>query len=180
MVENESSKSTMSLASLETSVPVMPIATPTSAFFMAGASFMPSPVTATTLPWALSAFTTRILITGVERAMTRIFFIISENSSSERSSTSLASTAMWSSSKMPSWVAIALAVIMLSPVSIFISMPAWRQRSTAANTSERRGSEMTTKPSNIMPLSTSARSLSKSYPRSKVRWASAITLPACA
>ena len=124
MVENESSSSTMSLAALLTSVPVMPIATPTSAFFIAGASFMPSPVTATTLPWALSAFTTRIFITGVERAMTLIRFICSANSSSGRFSMSFASTAMWSPSSMPSCEAIALAVIMLSPVSIFMSMPA--------------------------------------------------------
>jgi len=31
-------------------VPDIPIANPTSAFFKAGASFVPSPVTATTLP----------------------------------------------------------------------------------------------------------------------------------
>ena len=36
-------------ASLATSVPAIPIANPTSAFFSAGASLVPSPVTATTL-----------------------------------------------------------------------------------------------------------------------------------
>jgi hypothetical protein len=38
----------MSAAYFATSVPVIPIAKPTSAFFKAGASFVPSPVTATT------------------------------------------------------------------------------------------------------------------------------------
>ncbi len=43
-----SSKSMISHASLATYVPAIPIANPTSAFFRAGASFVPSPVTATT------------------------------------------------------------------------------------------------------------------------------------
>src|SRR5215207_7361378 len=47
MVAKLSSVSTMSAASLETSVPVTPIATPMSAFLSAGASFTPSPVMAT-------------------------------------------------------------------------------------------------------------------------------------
>ena len=48
MVANESSSRTILLASLATSVPAMPIARPTSAFFSAGASLVPSPVMATT------------------------------------------------------------------------------------------------------------------------------------
>ena len=40
----------MSAASLDTSVPAMPMATPMSAFFNAGESLTPSPVTATMLP----------------------------------------------------------------------------------------------------------------------------------
>ena len=47
MVAKLSSVSTMSAASLETSVPVIPIATPMSAVFKRGASFTPSPVIAT-------------------------------------------------------------------------------------------------------------------------------------
>ena len=50
-----SSASTMSLASFATSVPVIPIAIPKSAFFSAGASFTPSPVIATMCPFACSA-----------------------------------------------------------------------------------------------------------------------------
>ncbi len=45
-----SSSKIMSAASLATSDPASPIANPTSAFFKAGASFDPSPVTATTFP----------------------------------------------------------------------------------------------------------------------------------
>ena len=93
MVEKESSSSTMSLASFETSVPEMPIAMPTSALLIAGASLMPSPVTATTLPRAFSVLTTRIFIDGVLRAMTRIAGSRSASSPSERDSSSRASTA---------------------------------------------------------------------------------------
>lgn len=45
-----SSSRIMSAACLETSEPAMPMATPMSAFFRAGESFTPSPVTATIAP----------------------------------------------------------------------------------------------------------------------------------
>ena len=45
-----SSRRMIDAASLATSVPVIPIAKPTSAFFRAGASFVPSPVNATMQP----------------------------------------------------------------------------------------------------------------------------------
>ena len=45
-----SSVRVIAAASLVTSVPVMPIAMPMSAFFSAGASLTPSPVIATTCP----------------------------------------------------------------------------------------------------------------------------------
>ena len=48
-----SSVSVISAASCATSVPAMPIATPMSAFFSAGASFTPSPVIATAWPRSL-------------------------------------------------------------------------------------------------------------------------------
>ena len=63
-----SSASTMSAASLETSVPVMPIATPMSAVFSAGASLTPSPVIATIAPSRCNAFTIRSLCSGLTRA----------------------------------------------------------------------------------------------------------------
>lgn len=50
MVWKSSSTRIMSAASLQTSVPVWPIATPMSAAFRATASFTPSPVMATTAP----------------------------------------------------------------------------------------------------------------------------------
>jgi len=66
-------------ASLATSVPAIPIAKPTSAFFKAGASLVPSPVTATTLLSYFSPVTKRYLSSGVERANTFRYLAISEN-----------------------------------------------------------------------------------------------------
>ena len=60
MLAKLSSSSTMSAASLATSVPVSPIAIPMCALFSAGASLTPSPVTATTCPLRLSASTIRL------------------------------------------------------------------------------------------------------------------------
>jgi len=51
-------------ASLETSVPVIPIATPISACLRAGASLTPSPVMATISPFSCQALTIRILCSG--------------------------------------------------------------------------------------------------------------------
>lgn len=59
---------TMSEASFETSVPVIPIPTPMSAVFKAGASLTPSPVMATTLPWFCHALTILTLCSGATRA----------------------------------------------------------------------------------------------------------------
>ena len=163
MVEKESFKSTISLASLETSVPEMPMAMPTSAFLRAGASLMPSPVTATTLPSDLSCLTTRIFKSGVLLAMTRTVGRTFANSSSDRLSRYEASTALPPSPKSSSSSAIAVAVTMLSPVSILTSMPAVLQARTASYTSARRGSAMPTNPSKDMPLSASALSLGSSF-----------------
>src|SRR3569833_4606909 len=65
-----SSKRTISQASLATSVPVIPIANPTSAFLRAGASLIPSPVTATTSPHSLSPVTSKYLSSGLDLAST--------------------------------------------------------------------------------------------------------------
>ena len=64
IVAKLSSDRIMSAASLDTSVPVIPIATPMSAFFNAGASFTPSPVIETILPLRCHASTIRILFSG--------------------------------------------------------------------------------------------------------------------
>ncbi len=55
-------------ASLVTSVPETPIATPISAAFSAGASLTPSPVIATISPSACNASTMRSLCAGDTRA----------------------------------------------------------------------------------------------------------------
>ena len=68
MVAKLSSSSVTPAASLLTSVPVMPMAMPTSAFFSAGASLTPSPVMATTSPRCCQAATTRSLSAGDTRA----------------------------------------------------------------------------------------------------------------
>ena len=70
MVAKLSSVRTIVAASLVTSVPVTPIATPMSALRSAGASLTPSPVIATTSPRACSARTMRILCAGDTRATT--------------------------------------------------------------------------------------------------------------
>ena len=58
-------------AYLATSVPVIPMANPTSAFFKAGASFVPSPVTATTFPLSFKPVTKAYLSSGLDLAKTK-------------------------------------------------------------------------------------------------------------
>ena len=60
----------MSAASLATSVPVTPMATPMSAFLRAGESFTPSPVTATISPICWRFSTTRSFCSGAMREKT--------------------------------------------------------------------------------------------------------------
>ncbi len=70
MLEKSSSVITRSAASRATSVPLRPMATPMLAARSAGASFTPSPVTATNSPAPCSARTTRSLADGVARPTT--------------------------------------------------------------------------------------------------------------
>ena len=98
------SRSTMLPASLAAMVPVF-MATPTSACASAGASLVPSPVMATSLPCACSRLMSSILSSGV--------------ASARKSST-------------PASAAIAAAVSGLSPVIITVRMPMariWSKRS---------------------------------------------------
>lgn len=73
----------MSEAFLATSVPVIPIAKPTSAFLSAGASLVPSPVTAITPPSYYIPVTRRYLSSGellastLNSALTYLNFLIS-------------------------------------------------------------------------------------------------------
>ena len=75
-----SSSKTISQDSLATQVPAIPIANPTSAFFKAGASFVPSPVTATTLPLSIKPTTNAYLSSGLDLDNTSNLFIILSNS----------------------------------------------------------------------------------------------------
>ena len=78
----------MSAASLATSVPEIPIATPMSAFLRAGESLTPSPVTATICPSSCRAETTWNFCSGATRAKMTSSFRASFNSSSESFSSS--------------------------------------------------------------------------------------------
>ena len=78
----------MSLAPLETSVPVIPIATPISANLSDGASFTPSPVIDTIFPCSLNAFTILTLCSGETLANTLYLFTSLANLSSGISSIS--------------------------------------------------------------------------------------------
>ena len=68
MLAKLSSSSTMSAASLATSVPAIPIAMPMCALLSAGASFTPSPVTATICFLFFSASTMRLFWSALTRA----------------------------------------------------------------------------------------------------------------
>lgn len=75
-----SSRRIIAAAYLATSVPEIPIANPTSAFFKAGASFVPSPVTATTSPLYLRPVTRAYLSSGLDLANTSSLSLILSNS----------------------------------------------------------------------------------------------------
>lgn len=75
-----SSKRMMSEAACATSVPVIPIEKPTSALLNAGASFVPSPVTATTSSQPYKPVTKIFLSSGLHLAMTLKFLWYFANS----------------------------------------------------------------------------------------------------
>ncbi len=76
-----SSMRIIAAASLATSVPQIPMANPTSAFLRAGASLVPSPVTATTFPLSLRPVTKQYLSSGLDLAKTSNLSLILSNSS---------------------------------------------------------------------------------------------------
>ena len=80
MLAKLSSVRTISAVCLDTSVPVMPIATPMLARFRAGASFTPSPVIATTCSRAFMASTIRVLCWGETRQHTCRLSALAANS----------------------------------------------------------------------------------------------------
>ena len=145
----------MSPASLVTSVPVMPIATPISACFSDAASLTPSPVIATTSPEDCRALTTLTLCSGETRAHTPISRICTARSSSSIASSSAPVTTR---PVMPSSSAIAPAVDAWSPVIILTPMPATPHCAIAAIASGRAGSRMPTSASSCRPSSSDASS----------------------
>ena len=151
----------MSLASFATDVPD-PIESPTLAKFSAGASFVPSPVTATISPLRCKRRTSRCLSSGRARD---IIFRACTRSSSSSSLIAANSTPVISfreesvsSCHKPMRRAISRAVAGVSPVTILMSIPAFIQRATAAGTSSRTGSAIAATATNSICGSRSASS----------------------
>ena len=149
MVAKLSSVRIISAASLVTSVPVIPIATPMSALVSAGASFTPSPVMATMLPCSLRMLTRRTLSSGATRATTPMPSISALSWSSGMAANSAPVSARPS---MPSWPAMAAAVVAWSPVIMRTRMPASLQRAMASLASLRGGSTIPTSASSSRSL----------------------------
>ena len=145
---NESSSNVISLASLATDVPV-PIDRPTCAWFKAGASLVPSPVTATTAPFCCNSWTKRCLSVGRARDIIFKSNTLSRASSSVNSAKAapvIRFRSVSSSFHKPICRAISVAVPGVSPVTILTPMPADWHFATAAGTSGRIGSLIATTP----------------------------------
>ncbi len=141
MVAKLSSERIMRPAFLATSVPV-PMAMPMSAALIAGASFTPSPVMATTWPCFLSVSTRSTLCSGATRPTTPMSSMRASLSSSLSAANSAPSIA---EPGMPSCLAMAAPVVTSSPVTMRTLMWArWASR-TAALDSSRGGSTMATR-----------------------------------
>ena len=166
MLPSWSSARTTSAASFDTSVPVMPMATPTSACLSDGASLTPSPVIAVTCPRPCSDFTMRSLCSGDTRANTPMPSTRSVSWSSLHSSSVAPVTV---SPRMPSSPAIAVAVVGWSPVIIFTAMPAPWARAMASPASARGGSARPMSPTSSRSL-TSSTSAAWSAPSIAVRF----------
>ncbi|KAK2961258.1 hypothetical protein BLNAU_3704 [Blattamonas nauphoetae] len=151
IVAKLSSKRIILLASLATSVPLIPIAIPTCACFSAGESFTPSPVIATMCFFLWNDLTIRSLSAGVARAkMSQLSTRASSSSSVMVARSFDVLTTDWSS---PSKPPIAAAVFAWSPVIITTLMEAAWQRSMATFDSARGGSKIPTTPSSVNPPS---------------------------
>mmetsp|Transcript_6521 Transcript_6521/g.7340 ORF Transcript_6521/g.7340 Transcript_6521/m.7340 type:complete len:207 (-) Transcript_6521:1826-2446(-) len=173
-----SSSKMISAASRAISVPAIPIANPTSAFFKAGASLVPSPVTATTFPSSLRPVTSVYLSSGRERARTSKCSTTLANSSllatisslialpvlealflslgqsqtlvlqslqmtpptilSKSDPSMMVNSVCLAGSVIPHSLAMALAVSLLSPVTILTLMPAVLHLATAPITASLR------------------------------------------
>ena len=144
----------MSLACLATLVPE-PKESPTWARFKAGASLVPSPVTATTSPRSCKRATKRCLSMGRALDITFNSPTASKASSSLRHANSapliiLCPVSSEPSEMIPVWRAISKAVAAVSPVTIFTSIPAWRHWLIASGTSARKGSLIATMANSVL------------------------------
>ena len=164
MVEKLSSARIIFALCLVTSVPVMPIATPMSAVFTAGASLTPSPVIATMLPCRCSDSTIFSLCSGATRAYTDTSAVAASNAAvplpSPVAASFAASSSSWSPvsalpslSMMPRSEAMRAAVNGWSPVIITARMPARCASATESRTSVRGGSMMPTMPFQMRSVS---------------------------
>ena len=116
----------MSLASFATSVPQSPDAMPMCAFLRAGASFEPSPVTATILPSYMRSSTTLSFASGVHLATSLSLDTIVEDlasMTSELPSRQTLSSLNASLLAIPASIATYLAATILSPVTKRTLMP---------------------------------------------------------
>ncbi len=138
---------TMSATSFVASVPFIPIAMPTSACFRAGASFTPSPVTATTSPCLFNRSTSLYLCCGDVRAKISVVFRAFLSSESDIFSISFPVMMLWMG--IPICSPMALAVMALSPVIIFTLIPALIAVLMEAATVFRGGSNIPTSPTNM-------------------------------
>ena len=153
IVAKLSSARTISAAFFATSVPVIPIAIPTSAVFKEGASFTPSPVIATVFPIDFSADTMRILCSGETCAYTLTRDAAAASSGTDIFCKSLPVIHSCGSEAIPNSRAIASAVSLLSPVIMTVRTPAFLKSCTAFAASGRMGSFMPASPRKIMSLS---------------------------
>ena len=128
-VTNESSPRTRSEASRATAVP-LPMATATSAWWSAGASLTPSPVTATVLLQDRATSTMRSFCSGIARAT----MLSVGNSAARRASSHSASSGPVTTRSLdrPASAAIAAAVVGWSPVTTSGWMPAALARTIAS------------------------------------------------
>mmetsp|Transcript_81088 Transcript_81088/g.247796 ORF Transcript_81088/g.247796 Transcript_81088/m.247796 type:complete len:268 (-) Transcript_81088:748-1551(-) len=157
MEQKLSSLRTMSEAPLATSVPWTPIATPTSAWFSAGASPTPPPVMAVTNPWRCKDFTISSLSSGRTPAKTWTEAVSASISRLGRYSPlgrkAAQSTAAAASSspsrKICTFFALAIAVVRDSPVIMTTRMPAPWATPTDSLTPSRSESIAATRPTQI-------------------------------
>ena len=143
-------------ASFETSVPVMPIATPMLAAFSAGASFTPSPVIATMLPCLLEHPDQPDLVLGRDSSDDADLGLAAPSSSSSLIAEN--SAPVMARPSIPSSAAIAAAVVAWSPVIIRTRMPALLHSAIAAFASDRGGSTMPTIASSVRSFTSPIRS----------------------